>query len=100
RQLVPTSRALTRYENRMVNDVWEIAELDMRHRMILRGMGWGTVPTYLVVDDLARGDLLSLDMSAQPDEAMRVPLFAVHKKDAAIGPATRWLIDKMGDVFG
>lgn len=100
RQLVPTSRALPRYQNRMVNDVWEIAELGMRHKMILRGMGWGTVPTYLVVEDVHRGDLVPLDMSAQPDEAMRVPLFAVHKRDAAIGPATRWLIDKMGVVFG
>ena len=100
RQLVPTSRALPRYQNRMVNDVWEVAELDMRHQMILRGMGWGTVPTYLVEGDLRRGDLVALDMSARPEEAMRVPLFAVHKKDAAIGPATRWLIDKMGEVFG
>lgn len=100
RQLVPTSRALPRYQNRMVNDVWEIAELDMRHLMILRGMGWGTVPTYLVAEDLARGDLVPLDMSARPDEAMRVPLFAAHKKDAAIGPATRWLIVKMGEIFG
>ncbi|MEM6891147.1 MAG: LysR family transcriptional regulator [Pseudomonadota bacterium] len=100
RQLVPTSRALPRYQNRMVNDVWEVAELDMRHQMILRGMGWGTVPTYLVASDLRTGDLAQLDMSARPEEAMRVPLFAVHKKDAAIGPATRWLIDRMGQVFG
>ncbi|MEM6464184.1 MAG: LysR family transcriptional regulator [Pseudomonadota bacterium] len=100
RQLVPTSRALPRYLNRMVNDVWEIAELDMRHLMIRRGMGWGTVPLYLVEDDLARGDLITLDMSARPDAAMRVPLFAVHKKDASVGPATRWLIQKMREVFG
>lgn len=99
RQLVPTSRALPRYQNRMVNDVWEIAELDMRHKMILRGMGWGTVPTYLVKDNLARGDLVQLDISARPGEAMRVPLFAVHKKDAAVGPATRWLMVRMGEVF-
>ena len=84
----------------MVNDVWEIAELDMRHLMILRGMGWGTVPTYLVADDLGRGDLVALDISARAEGAMRVPLFAAHKKDAAIGPATRWLIEKLKDVFG
>jgi DNA-binding transcriptional LysR family regulator len=100
RQLVPTSRALPRYQNRMVNDVWEVAELDMRHEMLRRGMGWGTVPTYLVEDDLATGRLVALDMSARPQEVMRVPLFAAHKKDAAIGPATRWMIDKMSEVFG
>ncbi|MEM7709332.1 MAG: LysR family transcriptional regulator [Pseudomonadota bacterium] len=100
RQLLPTSRALPRYQNRMVNDVWEIADLDVRHHMILRGMGWGTVPVYLVEDDLAAGRLKALDMSARPEHAMRVPLFAVHKKDAALGPATRWLIEEMRSIFG
>lgn len=51
-------------------------------------------------NDLASGRLVTLDISARPDEVMRVPLFAAHKKDAAIGPATRWLIERMKEVFG
>lgn len=40
---------------------------------------------------VARPDhsLVPLDMSARPDAAMRVLLYAGHKKDAALGPATR-----------
>ena len=99
RQLVPTSRALPRYQNRLVNDVWEVADLSVRHEMLLRGMGWGTVPLHFVRSDLAQGTLVELDISARPQEAMRVPLFAVYKKDAAPGPATRWLLQEMERVF-
>ena len=99
RQLVPTSRALPRYQNRLANDVWEIADLEFRHEMILNGLGWGTVPLHIVEADLAAGRLVQLDISARPDEAMRVPLFAVHKRDASLGPATRWLIAHMAQVF-
>ncbi|MEM9524153.1 MAG: LysR family transcriptional regulator [Pseudomonadota bacterium] len=99
RQLIPTSRALPRYQNRLVNDVWEIADLGMRRDMIISGLGWGTVPRHIVQDALAKGRLVQLDISARPHEAMRVPLFAVHKKDYALGPAMRWLVGKVENAF-
>lgn len=95
RQLVPTSRALPRYPNRMVQDVWEIADLVVRRDMLLRGLGWGTVPRHTVEDALAHGDLVELDISARPQEAMRVPLYACYRKDSAPGPAAQWLIEAM-----
>lgn len=99
RQLVPTSRALPRYPNRLVQDVWEIADLVVRRDMLIRGLGWGTVPRHLVQDALQRADLVELDISARPQEAMRVPLYACHRKDTAPGPAAQWLIEKMEKVL-
>ncbi|MEM1299346.1 MAG: LysR family transcriptional regulator [Pseudomonadota bacterium] len=99
RQLVPTSRALPRYPNRLVQDVWEVADLVVRRDMLVRGLGWGTVPTHIVQDALLRGDLVELDISARPQEAMRVPLYACHRKDAAPGPAAQWLIEAMAKVL-
>lgn len=99
RQLVPTSRALPRYQNRLVNDVWEVADLSVRCDMMINGLGWGTAPVHTVKDHVVQGRLVQLDISARPDEAMRVPMFAVHKRDAAPGPAGRWLIAKMEEVF-
>lgn len=95
RQLVPTSRALPRYPNRMTQDVWEIADLDVRHQMLLRGFGWGTAPLNRVDADIASGRLSQIDISARPDEAMRVPLFAIYRNDTGLGPARRWLIEKV-----
>ncbi|MEM1163203.1 MAG: LysR family transcriptional regulator [Pseudomonadota bacterium] len=99
RQLVPTSRALPRYPNRLVQDVWEIADLVVRRDMLLRGLGWGTVPRHIAEDALQHGGLVELDISARPQEAMRVPLYACHRKATAPGPAAQWLIDEMSRTF-
>jgi DNA-binding transcriptional LysR family regulator len=93
RQLVPTSRAVPRYPNRMVQDVWEIADLSVRCDMLRAGLGWGTAPLHMVAADIATGALVQLDITARPDEAMRVPLYAIHKTDHAPGPAGRHLIE-------
>jgi DNA-binding transcriptional LysR family regulator len=95
RQLVPTSRASPRYPNRMVQDVWEVADLGVRHDMLKAGLGWGTIPIYRVSGDLAAGTLVQIEIAARPDDAMRVPLFAIHQLTHPLGPAQLWLIDTM-----
>jgi DNA-binding transcriptional LysR family regulator len=95
RQLVPTSRALPRYANRMVQDVWEVADLAVRCDMMRAGMGWGTAPLHMVEADIAAGRLIQLDITARPDEAMRVPLYAIHRTTQAPGPAGRWLTNAL-----
>jgi DNA-binding transcriptional LysR family regulator len=100
RQLVPTSRAMPRYPNRLVQDVWEIADLAVRCEMLRAGLGWGTVPLHMVFEDLAQGGLVRLDISARPDQAMTVPLFAIHRTSASPGPAARWLVTRLKDALG
>jgi DNA-binding transcriptional LysR family regulator len=95
RQLVPTSRARQPYPNTLVREVWRVADLGTRRDMILRGMGWGTVPRHLVVDDLAAGRLIRLDLKTRADELMRVGLFAIHRADTLPGPAGQWLIARL-----
>ncbi|MBN8534391.1 MAG: LysR family transcriptional regulator [Rhizobiales bacterium] len=95
RQLVPTSRARQHYPNTLVREIWRIADLGLRCSMILRGMGWGTVPLHLVADDLAAGRLVQLDIATRADELMRVGLFAIHRLDSPPGPAGQWLINAL-----
>jgi DNA-binding transcriptional LysR family regulator len=97
RQLVPTSRALPRYPNRMAQDVWEVADLGVRHDMLKAGLGWGTAPLYWVNEDIVAGRLVQIEIAARPDDAMRVPLFAIHRLNHAPGPARLWLIQKIGE---
>ncbi|MEM6453901.1 MAG: LysR substrate-binding domain-containing protein [Acidobacteriota bacterium] len=97
RQLVPTSRVLPRYDHTLVHDTWEVADLGLRHRMIVRGLGWGTVPTALASADLAAGRLLRVRIEARSDDALRVPLFAIWRTGDAVGPARRWLIEALRD---
>jgi len=89
RQLVPTSRTRQPYPNTLVREVWRVGDLGLRHAMILRGIGWGTVPRHAVADDLAAGRLVILDLVSRPPEMMRADLFAVHRTDTPPGPAGR-----------
>ncbi|MGL4727744.1 MAG: LysR family transcriptional regulator [Bosea sp. (in: a-proteobacteria)] len=95
RQLVPTSRARALYPNTLAREVWRVADIATRRAMILRGMGWGTVPHHIVAEDLASGQLCELDLASRPPELMRADLFAIHRADAPPGPAGRWLIDAL-----
>jgi DNA-binding transcriptional LysR family regulator len=99
RQLVPTSRAVPRYANRLVQDVWEIADLGVRCEMLRAGLGWGTAPLHMVSEDLGAGRLVQLDITARPDEAMRVPIYAIHRTNHAPGPAGRWLVEYLGQAL-
>ncbi|MCE2934082.1 MAG: substrate-binding domain-containing protein [Hyphomicrobiales bacterium] len=99
-QMVPTSRARAAYPNTLAREVWRISDLSMRRDMMLRGIGWGTVPRHLVEEDLAAGRFVELNLASRPPELMRADLFALHRADSRPGPAARWLIDEMAIAFG
>jgi DNA-binding transcriptional LysR family regulator len=77
---------------------WRVNDLDLRHRMILDGLGWGTMPGDLVADDLARGRLVVLPLDpADPSNRMLPELTwsAAHPADRPLGPAGRWLVARL-----
>ena len=95
RQLVPTSSNLPRYPNRMVNNVWELADLSLRRLLLLEGLGWGTIPRHTVADDLAAGRLTELILAARPKEAMSIPLYAIHRRDTPPGPVSQSILSEL-----
>lgn len=95
RQLVPTSRAHVRYGNTLGFDAWQIADLSARYNLLVAGLGWGTVPSYMAHDDLVSGRLVKIDLSARSSEAMRVPIFAIFKASSPPGPAGQWIIEQL-----
>jgi len=94
-QLVPTSRARPAYPNTLAREVWRVSDLFMRRDMMLRGIGWGTVPRHVVIDDLVARRFVELELATRPPELMRADLFAIHRADSSPGPAARWLITEM-----
>lgn len=71
---------------------WRLADLGVKHALLLAGLGWGSMPVFMVQDDLEAGKLIALDL---PDwrEAL-YPLQLIWRTKAPPGPATRWLIDR------
>jgi DNA-binding transcriptional LysR family regulator len=69
---------------------WRVAGQDVKHAMISEGLGWGRLPLWLVEEDLARGRLERLDVSALGRHG-RVDLeaYLAHRRDQTQGPAAR-----------
>ncbi len=74
---------------------WRLADLGTKHECLRAGFGWGSMPLHLVADDLARERLVRIrPLEWEPDDP--VPLRIVHRRAEPLGPATRWLLERLG----
>lgn len=77
---------------------WRIAELHTKRELLCAGLGWGNLPEHLVRDDLRSGRLVKLRPEGWADGEHTLTLFAVHRPDARLGPAHRWLLANLGPL--
>lgn len=99
-QLVLTDRSdLTRGQDKGVVSLrtWRLADLGAKHAMLLAGLGWGSMPRHTVNDDLAAGRLVELRVLRWDGRAgmPRLPVMAVRRKAASLGPAGEWLLERL-----
>lgn len=74
---------------------WRVAELHTKHMMLRAGLGWGNMPEHLVSADLAAGRLVALRLEGARESDGLLGLSAVHRRDAALGPAHRWILEQL-----
>ncbi len=76
---------------------WRIADLGAKHAMLLAGLGWGSMPSHMVVDDLRAGRLVQLKVASWDgaDRMPRLPTVLARRRDRALGPAGRWLLGRL-----
>jgi DNA-binding transcriptional LysR family regulator len=73
---------------------WRLSDLGAKHAMLRAGLGWGSMPEHIIADDLAAGRLVRLDVPGLGrGQGLRIDL--AHRIDAPLGPATRWLADRL-----
>ncbi|MDB4942202.1 MAG: LysR family transcriptional regulator [Labilithrix sp.] len=70
---------------------WRVADLSAKRELIAGLLGWGNLPEALVHDDLARGDLLRLELEAWSAEQHRLPLALVFPAGLRKKPIIKWL---------
>jgi len=71
------------------NRTWRLGDLGAKHRLLLAGLGWGSMPKHLVEDDLDAGRLVRIALADRSSVNYNVSL--IHRVDAAPGPARQWL---------
>lgn len=73
---------------------WRVDDLTLKHRLIREGVGWGCLPDWMVLDDLAGGRLRKVEAPSLParDE---LATQAFHDEGHVPGPAMSWIIDRL-----
>ncbi len=74
-------------------NAWRIADHGARLALVRQGVGWCSMPEHMVADDIAAGRLVVLEIEGLAPAAWNLPIAVFHLRDAALGPAARWLLD-------
>lgn len=72
---------------------WRIGDLGAKHRLLIAGLGWGSMPRHLVAADLAAGRLVRIQPADRHAFAYR--LFLITRADTHPRPAARWLAERI-----
>jgi DNA-binding transcriptional LysR family regulator len=71
---------------------WRMTDVSVKKDLILSGLGWGGLPTWMILDDVAAGRLAVLNLEPYPERSYE--LYAFYRADAPPGPAASWLIER------
>jgi DNA-binding transcriptional LysR family regulator len=74
---------------------WRLGDLFAKHAFLLKGLGWGGMPSHAVKQDLIEGRLAKLSIEDLPEEGLKLPMSAVYLTAKPPGPAGRWLIERL-----
>ena len=78
-------------------DAWHVTELDTKRRLLLAGIGWGSMPLHLVQQEIDQGRLVRLTIQSwEGSDRMPVfPAFVIRQRKAVQGPAARCLMQAL-----
>jgi len=75
--------------------LWRFVDLGRRVDFLLAGFGWCRMPEHLITGPKATGRLVSIDIVDDATPRDGLTIYAAHKRDRALGPAGRWLLDEL-----
>jgi DNA-binding transcriptional LysR family regulator len=74
---------------------WRVHDLETKRAMLRAGLGWGNLPQHMVRADLAKKRLVRIRPQAWADDEHTLHLALVHRRDATLGPAHRWVFEQL-----
>jgi DNA-binding transcriptional LysR family regulator len=75
--------------------LWRFVDLARRLDFLLAGFGWCRMPEHLITEPLTAGRLVPLQIDDDPTPRDGLTIYAAHRRDRALGPAGRWLLDTL-----
>jgi DNA-binding transcriptional LysR family regulator len=77
---------------------WRVGDLHTKHMMLRAGLGWGNLPEHLIREDLRAKRLVVIRPDVWDAQENRLNLYGIYRSDATLGPAHRWLLDRLGSL--
>ncbi|WP_422883834.1 LysR substrate-binding domain-containing protein [Nannocystis pusilla] len=74
---------------------WRVADLHTKQALLRAGLGWGNLPAAMAEDDLAAGRLVAIRPAAWAEDEHTLHLSAIHRSDTILGPAHRWIVERL-----
>ena len=74
---------------------WRFVDLARRLDFLLAGFGWCRMPTHLIEQALATGQLVPIDIANDPTPVLGLTIYAAHMREREPGKAGRWLLDDL-----
>ena len=79
-------------------NTWRVTDPMAQHALIRAGIGWGSLPASLAEGDLAAKRLVRLSGTggSRFRQVFQFSVIVAHRRDEPLGPAGRWLFDRLG----
>ncbi len=75
--------------------LWQAESYLALLEMVRAGLGWATLPRQLVQRELAKGELVELQLSAYPHTDWQIGVDLLWARQRPLGKAERWLKEKL-----
>lgn len=75
--------------------LWRFVDLGRRMDFLLAGFGWCRMPEHLIAAPMAAGQLQALHITDDFAPREGLTIYAAHRRNRALGPAGRWLLDDL-----
>lgn len=78
-------------------DIWHLTDLGAMYQLLRAGIGWGALPSHLVVEDIATGRFVRLQPRSWhgSDHMTRYQTVIAWRKETVLGPAAQFLIEAL-----
>lgn len=74
---------------------WRVGDLHTKRELLRAGLGWGNLPEHLAREDVRAKTLVVLQPEAWGADEHILNLAAVYRPDAVLGPAHRWVLERL-----
>lgn len=76
---------------------WTVSDFAAKKEILLANMGWGGIPTHMIKEELANGELVPLNVEGyQPRQSH---LFQIRKRDKDVGIVAQTIWEKLKQIY-